>query len=153
MKMKGLSPIIAGVLLVALTVGIAAIVINWASSYTRSQINTVAQNTKTNCAFVSAQFTEDPSVSSNSASSNVTLKLLNTGSYPLTSGKQTVIWTDGTVTVFTANFTVDTDTYKEVVLNNNTDCDTNSYCGSFASKTIKKVYVAIEDCEGSYVEW
>ena len=54
--MKGISPLVASVLLIAITMAVAAVLANWITSYTRSTINTFSTCVGGSLNYVSADY-------------------------------------------------------------------------------------------------
>ena len=111
--MKGISPVIASVLLIALTVGIAAIVVNWAGSYTKAKTSEVSSASDTRCAGIAVSFESEPSLTSDG---DVTMKLSNIGTSDFNCTKEVFVWADGGSTTNTTQFYIEKGGYKEVTV-------------------------------------
>ncbi|MEM5854318.1 MAG: archaellin/type IV pilin N-terminal domain-containing protein [Candidatus Aenigmatarchaeota archaeon] len=92
--MKGISPLVASVLLIAITMSVAGILAFWVSSYTGQTLPKV-NRTEEECRFSNFEIF---SCILYNATGNLTLTLRNIGSYDLTQLKAQVFLTDGTVT-------------------------------------------------------
>ena len=149
--MKGLSPLVSSILLVALVVGVSAIVINWMTSYSREQIQMVKDNTKTNCAFVSANFDGDPLVYNDSGKAVINFSIYNTGQSAFSSEKQVAVWSDGTVSTFNKTLSLGIDEYQFVSLpGDGTTGATKDYSDGLA---LERLTISVKNCEGNPIVW
>ena len=147
---KGVSPIIAAVLLIAVTVGIAAIVINWASTFSKQETTKITANTNTQCAGLALRFDEAPAVSSGQMS----LKLTNIGTDTFKAVKQLMVWSNNSISVSEKTFSIDKGGFSIVTIAdsdvtsgpNFTDATTNSL-------TLTELRIYPENCESSPVRW
>ena len=76
---KGISPLIASVLLIAFTVAIATLIMGWFSTITRSTTTTVGNKTSESVACSSAQISIEDIYIRQSLFANVTVIVKNTG--------------------------------------------------------------------------
>ncbi len=145
---KGMSPLIASVLLIAVTVGVAAILINWFTSYTKGQTSKISSSTTTECTYKNIDFTSDPTYSS--SSHNITLKLENTGSSAVNVTDEYVEF-DGDTNVYHCNVSIDLAVGEPKQVNiHNTSC-TPTLPDSGTLSEVKLVYK--EPCQGFYSKW
>ena len=144
---KGISPLVAGVLLIALTVGIAAVITNFMTGFTREQVSGIQNKYKVKCNYVSASFDGDPDTSA----SEISFNIYNNGQEVLNSTKQYAIWSDGTTSTLNATINLDIDEYKKVTISNDTDCQ--SGCSGWGSKTLSRLRISVDACKGSAIEW
>lgn len=91
--MKGISPLVASVLLVAITMSVAGILAFWVSSYTGQTLPKI-NRTEEECRFSNFEIS---SCIFNNATSNLTITLRNIGQYDLSQLKAQIFLTDGTV--------------------------------------------------------
>ena len=157
-RLKGLSPLVSSILLVALVVGIAAILINWATSYSREQIQMVKENTKTNCAYVSANFDGDPTVYAHNTSGTyyaaINISIYNTGQSSFSSSKQIAVWSDDTVTTFNKTISLGIDDYQFVSLVADGTYGTSKQCtGANSCPSLKRLTISVDNCEGNPIVW
>jgi len=92
--MKGISPLVAAVLLIAATMSIAGILAYWASSFVRSSLPSESNRTDVECAGSNFNIY---TASYNTTTKNFTLMLENTGMYNVKIAKIDFIYADLTV--------------------------------------------------------
>ena len=92
--MKGISPLVAAVLLIAATMSIAGILAYWASSFVRSSLPSESNRTDVECAGSNFNIY---TASYNTTTKNFTLMLENTGMYNVKIAKIDFIYSDLTV--------------------------------------------------------
>jgi len=92
--MKGISPLVAAVLLIAATMSIAGILAYWASSFVRSSLPSESNRTDVECAGSNFNIY---TASYNTTTKNFTLMLENTGMYDVKIEKIDFIYADLTV--------------------------------------------------------
>ncbi len=79
-KTKGISPLIAAVLLIAFTVAIATLVMGWFSTFTRTTTTTVSNKTSQAISCSNAQISiDDVYIRLNATESDVNIHIKNTG--------------------------------------------------------------------------
>ncbi|MEM5773140.1 MAG: archaellin/type IV pilin N-terminal domain-containing protein [Candidatus Aenigmatarchaeota archaeon] len=92
--MKGISPLVASVLLIAITMSVAGILAFWVSSYTTQTLPKI-NRTEEECRFSNFEIF---SCNLNNATGNLTVTLHNIGLYDLAELKAQIFLKDGTVT-------------------------------------------------------
>ena len=97
--MKGLSPLIAEVLLIAFVVGIGAIIITWVTGFTKSSTKTVSQqsNAQIACTRGSIKFLTNPPLTYNTTSGNLTGTVENDGLIGLGNLRLQIIYNNSTL--------------------------------------------------------
>jgi len=144
---KGLSPLIASVLLIAITVGVSAILINWMTSYTKGQTSKISEQSTTECAYKNIDFVTDPVTSS----SSITLKLENTGTSAVNSTTQYIALNNGTT--YTCNKAINLGVGEISTISiSNTDCGTSALPTSWTSGDIVKIVYA-SPCQSFFSSW
>ncbi|MGC9059146.1 MAG: archaellin/type IV pilin N-terminal domain-containing protein [Candidatus Aenigmatarchaeota archaeon] len=98
--LKGISPLIAEVLLIGFTVAVASIVILWVTGFTKSSTKTIGSQAETQmaCTYGGIEFYSD--VIYNSSSSILSGYLRNTGNIPLGNISFQVTYNNGTISSF-----------------------------------------------------
>jgi flagellin-like protein len=115
--MKGISPLVASVLLIAITMSVAGILAFWVSSYT-SQTLPKTNRTEEECRFSNFEVW---SCNLNTANGKLTFTLHNIGMYDISDLKIFILQTDNTVTPpISLNGTLLRGEYKSFVLENST---------------------------------
>jgi flagellin-like protein len=115
--MKGISPLVASVLLIAITMSVAGILAFWVSSYT-SQTLPKTNRTEEECRFSNFEIW---SCNLDTASGKLTVTLHNIGIYDISELKIFILLTDNTVTSpISLNGTLLRGEYKSFVLENST---------------------------------
>ena len=99
--MKGLSPLVAEVLLIAFAVGVGAIIATWVLGFTRSSTKTVSKQSSTQlaCTYGSIKFLSSPPLTYNSTSGNLTGAVENNGNIPLGDIRLQILYTNSTLSV------------------------------------------------------
>ncbi len=135
--MKGISPLIAAVLLIAFTVSIATIILGWFSSFTKGTTANISSQTQTAIGCSAADITID-----HIYCSGTTCRVLvsNTGSKDLTSVNAMIVTTDGTACSTTSSNNLTKGSTKSIEVNV-TDC------GTINSTTFSRAIVTTE-CPG-----
>ncbi len=147
---KGMSPLIASVLLIAVTVGVSAILINWMTSYTKSQTSDISTQSTSDCTYKNIDFTETPSYDSDAE--NVTLYLENSGSKVVNVTDEYIKFVgDSTIYHCTKEINLDVGEPAVVNINNVTDCGGNLNPSGTTIDEVKLVYR--EPCQGFYSKW
>jgi flagellin-like protein len=95
---KGISPLIAEVLLIGFTIAVAAIVILWATGFTRTSTKTIGTQAETQIACTYAGIDFYGSVTYNSTSKLLFGYLRNTGNVPLGNISFQILYNNGTET-------------------------------------------------------
>jgi flagellin-like protein len=114
--MKGISPLVATVLLIAITMSIAGILAFWVASYTTQTLPKV-NRTEEECRF--SNF--DLSCALNTTSGSIVVQLHNIGQYEIINLTAYVMLTDGTITSpIPLNGTLATGDYKSYIISNST---------------------------------
>lgn len=110
LKLKGISPLVAAVLLIAVTMTIAGVLAYWASSFVRTQTSLFQNETiATECNFGNFIVHTCSFVSN---SSQINLILSNTGTIDLRDINAFVIYPNGSVPQYTLNGSLPTKTLK-----------------------------------------
>jgi flagellin-like protein len=97
---KGISPLIAEVLLIGFTVAVASIVILWATSFTKTSTKTISSQAETQMACTYAGIDFYGSVTYNSTLGILFGYLRNTGNVPLGNISFQVLYDNGTIQNF-----------------------------------------------------
>jgi len=92
--MKGISPLVAVVLLIAITMTVAGVLAYWASGFVRSSLPSQNQ-TSTLQQCISADFEINPTTNYNSTTHTLNLILQNTAGVDLTITNVSFVYTDG----------------------------------------------------------
>ena len=142
---KGMSPLIASVLLIAVTVGVAAILINWMTSYTKGQTSKISSQSTTECTYKNIDFTDTPG--HNITNGNITLYLENSGSSAVNSTQQYVKIGDS---VYPCNASINLAVGEPAVITL-----TASNCtGLPSSGTLSEVKIVYASpCQSFYSKW
>ena len=147
---KGVSPIIAAVLLIAVTVGIAAIVINWASTFTKQETGKIEGNAHTECSGLTLRFDETPAF--DSSSHKITLKMTNIGTNEFDAVKELVIWNDDNITHFNKTFNITKGDYKIITLTDS-DVSSGNNLTAMSGKEMIELRIYAKGCESSPMTW
>ena len=141
MGMKGISPLVASVLLIAITMSIAGILAFWVSSYTTQTLPTV-NRTAEECRYSNFEIY---SCNLNISSSTITLTLHNIGQYEIINLTSYVVFVNNTVgPIIQLNGTLASGEFKSYVL-----LSTTTYA---SSATLSKIIVGSSACSGLTVE-
>lgn len=97
--MKGLSPLIAEVLLIAFAIGVGAIIITWVTGFTKSSTKTVGQQSSSQiqCTYGSIKFLSSPPLTYNSTTSNLTGAVENNGNIVLGNLRLQILYDNGSL--------------------------------------------------------
>ena len=147
---KGMSPLIASVLLIAVTVGVAAILINWMTSYTKGQTSKISTQSTTECTYKNIDFTDTPTYSASSG--NITLNLENSGSSAVNVTDEYIKFeNDNTIYHCTKAINLAVGQPAIVEVNNATDCSGSLPASSETVSEVKLVYKS--PCQSFYSKW
>ena len=147
---KGVSPIIAAVLLIAVTVGIAAIVINWASTFSKQETTKITSNTNTQCAGLALRFDEAPSVSGDT----LTLKLTNIGTDKFDAVKEFIMWDNDSTTTAEKTFSISKGGYAVITVKDTDVTEGPNFTTmTTAGRQIKEIRIFPQNCESNYSPW
>jgi len=94
---KGISPLIAEVLLIGFTVTVASIIILWVTGFTRTSTKTISSQAETQMACTYAGIDFYGSVTYNQTSGTLFGYLRNTGNVPLGNISFQIVYNNGTV--------------------------------------------------------
>jgi flagellin-like protein len=97
---KGISPLIAEVLLIGFTVAVASIIILWVTGFTKTSTKTISSQAETQMACTYAGIDFYGSVTYNSTSGTLFGYLRNTGNIPLGNISFQVLYDNGTIQNF-----------------------------------------------------
>lgn len=97
---KGISPLIAEVLLIGFTVAVASIIIVWVTSFTKTSTREIGSQAETqmSCTYGGIEFYD--TVTYNSSSSILSGYLRNTGNIPLGNISFQILYANGTIQNF-----------------------------------------------------
>ena len=101
--MKGISPMVAEVLLIALVVAVFGIIISWITGFTRVQIKTTNKQSSTelSCSYGGIKFMSTPSVTYNSTTGNLTGAVENNGNVALGNIRLQILYNNSTLQTIT----------------------------------------------------
>ncbi len=146
---KGMSPLIASVLLIAVTVGVAAILINWFTSYTKGQTSKISSSTTTECTYKNIDFTSNPTYDNDT--NTLTLKLENSGTSEVNVTDEYIEFEgDSNVYHCTKSINLAAGAPQQVTITNS-DCSSNLPATDETLSEVKLVYK--EPCQGFYSKW
>jgi len=97
---KGISPLIAEVLLIGFTVAVASIIILWVTGFTKTSTKTISSQAETQMACIHAGIDFYGNVIYNQTSQTLSGYLQNTGNIPLGNISFQVLYDNGTVQNF-----------------------------------------------------
>lgn len=137
MGIKGISPLVASVLLIAITMSIAGILAFWVSSYTTQTLPQMNITTE-QCRYSNFEIY---TCSFNTTSSVITLTLHNVGDYPIANVTSYVVFTNSTFSsLISLNSSLGYGEYKSFILSNSTT--------GVSSSTFSKIIVGSSFCPG-----
>jgi flagellin-like protein len=137
--MKGISPLVASVLLIAITMSIAGILAYWVSTYTTSTLPSLNKTkTEEECRFSNFEIY---TCNFNTTTGTITFTLHNIGLYEIVNLASYVVFTNDTITPsISLNGTLATGEFKSYSLLNTTT--------NVTSTTFSKLIVASSACPG-----
>ncbi len=142
--MKGLSPVIAGILLVAVTIAVTTIVMNWASSYSKEKVSAADRMSDTvDCSGLFLEVNE-----MNFDGSKITLSVKNTGSDTVNSTKQMILWDNNSYTETNVAINLDVGDIGTYTIQD-TDVVSGINVSDMSGHEMTKLEVVPKGCESS----
>jgi len=137
--MKGISPLVASVLLIAITMSIAGILAFWVSTYTTSTLPSLNRTRiEEECRFSNFDIY---SCNINTSTSTITFTLHNIGQYEISNLASYIVFANNSVTPqISLNDTLPIGSFKSYVLLNSTT--------NVSSTTFSKIIIASTLCSG-----